>query len=68
MLELQVGDDLDVQVALDRVRLRVAGLLPPGAYRQPVAMLDIADRAVASAASRSPRPRRPAIGAGCEPS
>jgi putative ABC transport system permease protein len=42
MLDLQIGDDLDVQVALDRVRLRVAGLLPPGAYRQPVAMVDIA--------------------------
>ncbi len=42
-LELEVGDDLDVQVALDRVRLRVAGLLPPGAYRQPVGMLDIGE-------------------------
>ena len=27
---------------MDRVSLRVAGLLPPGAYRQPVAMIDIA--------------------------
>ncbi len=41
-LELEAGDELDVQVALDRVRLHVAGLLPPGLYRQPVAMLDIA--------------------------
>ena len=39
----QVGDDLDVQVALDRVRFRVAGVLPPGAYRQPVGMLDIGE-------------------------
>ena len=42
MLELQVGDELVAQVALDRVTFRVAGLLPPGAYRQPVGMLDIA--------------------------
>ncbi|HEX9206943.1 MAG TPA: FtsX-like permease family protein [Steroidobacteraceae bacterium] len=42
-LELGVGDDLDVQVALDRVRFRVAGLLPPGAYRQPVGLLDIGE-------------------------
>jgi putative ABC transport system permease protein len=40
-LELEVGDDLDVQVALDRVRFRVAGVLSPGAYRQPVGLLDI---------------------------
>ena len=43
MLDLAVGDDLDVQVALDRVRLRVAGLLPPGAYRPPVGLLDIGE-------------------------
>ena len=42
-LELGVGDDLDVQVALDRVRFRVAGILPPGAYRAPVALLDIGE-------------------------
>jgi putative ABC transport system permease protein len=42
-LELEVGDDLDVQVALDRVRFRVAGVLPPGAYRQPVGLLDIGE-------------------------
>ena len=42
MLDLEVGDDLDVQVALQTVRLKVAGLLPPGAYAQPLGMLDIA--------------------------
>jgi putative ABC transport system permease protein len=42
-LELEVGDDLDVQVALDRVRFRVAGILPPGAYTQPVGLLDIGE-------------------------
>jgi putative ABC transport system permease protein len=41
-LELGVGDSFDVQVALDAVRLRVAGLLPAGEYRQPLGMLDIA--------------------------
>ncbi len=41
-LGLAVGDRLEVQVALDPVSLRVAGLLPAGAYRQPVGMLDIA--------------------------
>ena len=41
MLELDVGDSLDVQVGLDAVPLRVAGLLPAGEYRQPVGMLDI---------------------------
>jgi len=41
-LDLGVGDAFDVQVALDPVRLRVAGLLPAGEYRQPVGMLDIA--------------------------
>jgi putative ABC transport system permease protein len=41
MLELAVGDSLDVQVGLDAVPLRVAGLLPAGEYRQPVGMLDI---------------------------
>ena len=43
LLDLAVGDDLDVQVALDRVRFRVAGILPPGAYRQPVGLLDIGE-------------------------
>jgi putative ABC transport system permease protein len=41
-LDLGVGGTLDVQVALDTVRLRVAGLLPAGEYRQPLGMLDIA--------------------------
>jgi putative ABC transport system permease protein len=42
-LGLDVGDELDVQVALDRITLQVAGLLPPGAYRSPVGLLDIAE-------------------------
>lgn len=41
-LGLQVSDSLDVQVALQRVALHVAGLLPAGEYRQPVGLLDIA--------------------------
>jgi putative ABC transport system permease protein len=41
-LELAVGDRFEVQVALDPVSLRVAGLLPAGEYRQPLGMLDIA--------------------------
>jgi putative ABC transport system permease protein len=41
-LDLAVGDRLEVQVALDPVSLRVAGLLPAAEYRQPVGMLDIA--------------------------
>jgi putative ABC transport system permease protein len=40
--ELAVGDAFEVQVALDTVQLRVAGLLPAGEYRQPLGMLDIA--------------------------
>lgn len=40
--ELQTGDEFDVQVGLGIVRLRVAGLLPSGDYRQPLGMLDIA--------------------------
>jgi putative ABC transport system permease protein len=36
-----VGDEFRIQVALDVVPLRVAGLLPPGEYRQPLGMLDI---------------------------
>jgi putative ABC transport system permease protein len=39
---LGVGDELDVQVALDVVTLEVAGLLPAGEYRQPLGMTDIA--------------------------
>ena len=42
MLELAVGDTLEIQVALDAIPLRVAGLLPAGEYRQPLGMLDIA--------------------------
>jgi putative ABC transport system permease protein len=38
---LRVGDTLEIQVALDAVPLRVAGLLPAGEYRQPLGMLDI---------------------------
>ena len=38
---LAVGDTLEVQVALDAIPLRVAGLLPAGEYRQPLGMLDI---------------------------
>jgi len=41
-LRLAVGDRFDVQVALDPVSLRVAGLLPAGEYRQPLGILDIA--------------------------
>jgi len=41
-LGLAIGDRLEVQVALDPVSLRVAGLLPAGEYRQPLGMLDIA--------------------------
>ncbi len=41
-LGLAVGERFDVQVALDPVSLRVAGLLPAGEYRQPLGMLDIA--------------------------
>ena len=42
-LDLHAGDDLDVQVALDRVRFRVAGILPPGAYHSPIGLLDIGE-------------------------
>jgi putative ABC transport system permease protein len=40
--DLAVGDTLEIQVALDAIPLRVAGLLPAGEYRQPLGMLDIA--------------------------
>jgi len=36
------GDALDVQVGTRSVRLKIAGLLPQGAYRQRVAVMDIA--------------------------
>jgi putative ABC transport system permease protein len=39
--DLAVGDTLEIQVALDAIPLRVAGLLPAGEYRQPLGMLDI---------------------------
>ncbi len=39
---LAVGDEFEVQVALDVVKLRVAGLLPPAEYQQPLGMMDIA--------------------------
>jgi putative ABC transport system permease protein len=42
MLGLRPGDALDVQVALDRVHLRVGGILPPGIYGQAIGLLDIA--------------------------
>ncbi len=38
---LHVGDDFAVQVALDLVKLHVAGLLPPDEYQQPLGMMDI---------------------------
>ncbi len=40
--DLAAGDEFEVQVGLGIVRLRVAGLLPSGDYRQPLGMLDIA--------------------------
>jgi putative ABC transport system permease protein len=42
-LQLSAGETLDVQVALDRVTFEIGGLLPPGAYRQAVGVLDIAE-------------------------
>ncbi len=41
-LGVNVGDELDVQVALRTVKLNVVGLLPSGAYPQPIGLLDIA--------------------------
>ena len=41
VFDLGVGDKLEIQVALDAIPLRVAGLLPAGEYRQPLGMLDI---------------------------
>ncbi len=42
-LALSVGDELRVQAGLATFSLTVAGLLPAGAYRQPLGMLDIAE-------------------------
>jgi putative ABC transport system permease protein len=41
-LRAGAGDRIDVQVGTRTVPLRVAGLLPPGAYRQRVGVMDIA--------------------------
>jgi putative ABC transport system permease protein len=41
-LSAGAGDRIDVQVGTRTVPLRVAGLLPPGAYRQRVGVMDIA--------------------------
>jgi putative ABC transport system permease protein len=42
-LSLAAGDELRVQVGLETQSLRVAGLLPAGAFRQQIGMLDIAE-------------------------
>ncbi len=42
-LDVAEGDAIDVQAGLETHRLRVAGLLPAGAYRQQLGMLDIAE-------------------------
>ena len=41
-LGLKTGDALRINVGTACVALKVAGLLPPGAYRQPIAVMDIA--------------------------
>jgi putative ABC transport system permease protein len=41
-LQARVGDRLDLQVGTRIVPLRVTGLLPPGAYRQRIGVMDIA--------------------------
>ena len=41
-LGLKTGDTLRVNVGTSGVELKVAGLLPPGAYRQRIAVMDIA--------------------------
>jgi putative ABC transport system permease protein len=41
-LGLKTGDTLRVNVGTSEVELKVAGLLPPGAYRQRIAVMDIA--------------------------
>ena len=42
-LAIGEGDELRIQVGLETQGLRVAGLLPAGAFRQQVGMLDIAE-------------------------
>jgi putative ABC transport system permease protein len=42
-LDVAEGEAIDVQGGLETYRLRVAGLLPAGAYRQQLGMLDIAE-------------------------
>ncbi len=41
-LGLKAGDGLEIQVGTRRVSLKIVGLLPQGAYRQRLAMMDIA--------------------------
>jgi len=41
-LQLTTGDRLDVQVGTRIVPLRIAGLLPQGAYRQRIGVMDVA--------------------------
>ena len=41
-LGLKTGDTLRVNVGTSGIELKVAGLLPPGAYRQRIAVMDIA--------------------------
>ena len=41
-LGLDVGDTLRVDVGTSAIALKVVGLLPPGAYRQRIAVMDIA--------------------------
>lgn len=40
--QLETGDTLRVRVGTKTVTLRIIGLLPPGAFRQPVGIMDIA--------------------------
>jgi len=42
-LDLETGGELLVQIGLTTQRLKVAGLLPAGAFRQQLGMLDIAE-------------------------
>ena len=41
-LKLNTGDTLDIQVGTQAVSLRIAGLLPEGAYRQRIGVMDVA--------------------------
>jgi len=41
-LRLKTGDRLDIQVGTRAISLRVAGLLPQGAYRQRLGVMDVA--------------------------